>query len=69
MKILEALAIWRKVKPWLDKLKLRFPSFFAALKEAFKDPPGADTTPVLPPNHPDRKRKWPDDWNSDNSNG
>lgn len=66
MKILDALRIWKKVKPWLDWFKARFPSFFAALEEAFKD---ADTTPVLPPNHPDRKRKWPDDWNNDNTNG
>lgn len=63
MNWLDALRLWQKVKPWLDKFKSWFPRLFALLSTAIKS---ADTTPELPRNHPDRKRKWPDDWKSDN---
>lgn len=67
MNWLDVIALWQKVKPWLDKLKSWFPRLSAwlasAVKAALKN---ANTTPELPRNHPDRKRKWPDDWNSDN---
>jgi hypothetical protein len=38
MNIFEALAFWRKIKPWVAALKARFPGFFAALEEAFRQP-------------------------------
>jgi hypothetical protein len=65
MKMLDALRFWLLFKPLIAKLKALFPEFFEALEKAVRD---ADTTPALPPNHPDRKRKWPDDADT-NTNG
>lgn len=65
MSILEALALWRKVKPIIAWIKDKFPGVIDFLKSVSKDvSKNVDTTPVLPPNHPDRKLKYPDDWNN-----
>lgn len=58
MSLWEAIALVRRIlaKPWAQ-------SILGFLKKLFDDGMKPDTTPVLPPNHPDRKRKWPDDWN------
>lgn len=64
-KLLTALAVWRKIKPWLEKPWIK--ALLAAIADAFKGTASKiDTTPELPRNHPDRKRKYPEDWSSDN---